>query len=104
MVTSSTHPAKPTGTTLLDKAKSLIYGDRAQAYGEYSVEADRLARMWGAFLQVEIRPEQVPAMMVLLKLARLSNDPAHQDSWVDIAGYAGCAGKLESVWKQHGKG
>lgn len=103
MVTSSTHQTvKVPNDSLLDKAKSLIYGDRAQAYGEYSVEAERLARMWGAFLQVDIRPEQVPAMMVLLKLARLSNDPAHQDSWIDIAGYAGCAGKLESVWQKHG--
>lgn len=84
-------------TTLLDVAKGLIYGDRAAAYGPYENEAVRLAKMWGAFLRVEILPEQVPAMLVILKLARLSHDPTHEDSWVDIAGYAGCAGKMPSI-------
>lgn len=85
-------------TTLLDQASSLIYGARAEAYGHYPEEAARLAAMWSAFLGVEIIPEQVPAMMVMLKLSRLAQSPCHLDSWVDIAGYAGCAGKFESVW------
>jgi Domain of unknown function (DUF6378) len=28
--------------------------------------------------------------MTLVKLSRLSRDPAHRDSWTDIAGYAAC--------------
>ncbi len=83
--------------TLLDVAKGLIYGDRAAAYGPYEVEAERLARMWSTFLEADIRAEQVPAMLVILKLTRLSHDPTHEDSWIDIAGYAGCAGKLPSI-------
>ena len=32
---------------------------------------------------------QLAVRMIALKLARLTNgDPAHKDSWVDIAGYA----------------
>lgn len=88
---------RSTSPPLLDEAKGLIYGDRAVAYGDYNVEAKRLADLWTAYLGVTITPEQVPAMMVLLKVCRLSNSPTHYDSWVDIAGYAGCAAKIDSI-------
>ena len=29
--------------------------------------------------------------MILDKVARLTNNPEHLDSWIDIAGYARCA-------------
>lgn len=95
-ISTTHHPG-----SLLEEAQSLIYGDRAQAYGSYEAEATKLATMWSQFLGVHIDSAQVPAMMIMLKLCRLSNNPTHRDSWVDIAGYAGCAGKLESVWGEH---
>lgn len=84
--------------TILDKAKDLIYGDRASAYGEYSDEARKLAQVFSVILGVEVPPEKVPLLMVGLKMVRLSQNPTHSDSWLDIAGYAGCAGKLDSIW------
>lgn len=85
-------------TTILEKAQEIIYGERAQSYGPFDAEAVKLAAMWSAYLGFEIVPEDVPVMMVLLKVSRLSNDKTHTDSWLDIAGYAGCAGKLKSIW------
>lgn len=92
-------------TTILDKASELIYGERADSYGHFKHNAARLADLWNSYLwdpatcgRREIKDEDVPAMLVLLKVMRLAEDPEHTDSWVDIAGYAGCAGKLESIW------
>jgi hypothetical protein len=86
--------------TLLDRAKALIYGERADAYGDYAESAERLASIWSGILGVPVPVEKVPAMMIGLKLSRISYDPTHTDSWVDIAGYAGCAGKLPSIWQE----
>lgn len=91
--------------TILTAANELIYGERADSYGPFKNNAARLADLWNAYLwdpnttgHREIKDEDIPAMLVLLKVMRLAEDPTHTDSWLDIAGYAGCAGKLESVW------
>jgi hypothetical protein len=48
--------------------------------------------MWNAYLlalpERELTPQDVSVMMILLKAARLANDPSHRDSVVDICGYA----------------
>lgn len=54
----------------------------------------RTAIIWSVVLGQPVTAEQVAMCMVGLKLARLVNDPGHHDSWVDIAGYVGCADKL----------
>ena len=36
----------------------------------------------------------VANMMVLLKIARAKENPKHMDNWVDMAGYATCAGEI----------
>jgi len=84
--------------TILEKAQSIIYGDRNDSYGPFDVEARKLADMWSSYLGFKISAEDVPAMMIILKLTRLSNDNCHYDSWLDIAGYAGCAGKLQNIY------
>jgi hypothetical protein len=33
-------------------------------------------------------------MMALMKIARLATNPAHEDSWVDLAGYAACGASV----------
>lgn len=84
--------------TLLDEAKGLIYGDRADAYGSYQEHAEKLAIVFGVILDTNVPVEKVPLLLAALKMVRLAQDPTHTDSWVDLAGYAGCAGKLPTVW------
>lgn len=93
--------------TILEQANELIYGARAAAYGPFEHNARRLAELWNAYLEDRelgsagqlrrIEPEDVAALLILLKLARLSTSNTHFDSWRDVAGYAGCAAKLPSV-------
>lgn len=74
--------------TALDVAKSLVHGDRNADYGHPLDDFTRTAKMWSAILGIEVRPEQVPLMMICVKLSRLTNDITKRDSIVDVAGYA----------------
>ena len=65
-----------------------IVEERGGEYGDaYELHA-KIAMIWMALLDVEIAPHQVPLAMIGIKMARLLDNPAHRDSWVDIAGYA----------------
>ena len=74
--------------TALDVAKSLVHGDRNADYGHPLDDFTRTAAMWTAIIGVEIKPEQVPLMMICVKLSRLTNDINKRDSIIDVAGYA----------------
>ena len=41
-------------------------------------------------LGIDVTPAQVALCLIDLKLARLTRDPSHLDSIVDVAGYAAC--------------
>jgi Domain of unknown function (DUF6378) len=77
---------------VLEEAQKIIYGDREKTYGKPSRNLDCIAKMWNAYLESiggrELENKDVAVMMVLLKAARLANDPEHRDSLVDICGYA----------------
>jgi hypothetical protein len=77
---------------VLKEADNLIVGDRNNAYGPPMQDFYRTAQLWNLYLngRTEIKPHDVAAMMVLLKVSRLSWRPDNPDSWVDIAGYAAC--------------
>jgi len=75
---------------LLDEAKAIVTGARAEAYGKVEDNFTRIAEFWSTFKNVSFSAQDVAAMMALLKLARLANQPGHHDSVVDLAGYAAC--------------
>ncbi len=72
---------------LLDAAVETV-SDRGDDYGGVWENHERIAVIWTALIGIQIEPEQVAMMMAGLKLARLASSPDHQDSWVDLAGYA----------------
>jgi hypothetical protein len=78
--------------SVLDEAKEIIYGDREKTYGHPAKNLNTIAVMWNAYLKAKNEPtltaQDVSVMMMLLKCARLANDPTHRDSVVDICGYA----------------
>ena len=79
-------------TSVLKEAQTIIYGDREKTYGHPSKNLKAIASMWNAYLKSvgdrDLNAQDVCVMMVLLKGARLANDPRHRDSVVDICGYA----------------
>ena len=78
---------------ILEKANELVNGERQVDYGDPKHNHKRIANLWEAYLTgcgipCCLQPHDVAIMMMLMKVARLMNTPGHEDTWVDIAGYA----------------
>lgn len=76
----------------LEEANRIVNGDRQENYGNPESNFEKIALFWKDYLGYGVTAADVACMMVLMKVARLRNKIDHQDSWVDIAGYAanGC--------------
>lgn len=72
---------------IADKAKEIVEGDREKTYGDPGKNLTMIAGLWSAYLGVEMKATDVCSMMCMLKIARLKNQPDHEDSKVDIIGY-----------------
>jgi hypothetical protein len=84
---------------LLDTAKGLVNGSRAKDYGDAYENHERVAKLWSVILDKEVSVSQVYQCLTALKLARLIVTPTHEDSWVDIAGYASLGGEVDGKGK-----
>lgn len=90
---------------ILDTAKKCVCGEREQDYGKPEDNFGTIGLLWGVYLRAAhpelarvmgtnlISPKDVAVMMALLKVARAAtgNSP---DTFVDLAGYAACAGEI----------
>jgi hypothetical protein len=65
-----------------------VIADRSAQYGDATNNMAAIAARWSATLGREITPAQVVLCLLDLKLARLAHDPSHEDSAVDVCGYA----------------
>ncbi|AOT24975.1 hypothetical protein PBI_KALPINE_55 [Mycobacterium phage Kalpine] len=82
--------------SILTTAEEIINGQRALDYGDAKENHERIATLWGAYKRgVEFSPEDVAVMMILLKIARFMENGYHNDTVVDIAGYAGVLEKMQ---------
>lgn len=81
---------------ILLRADAIAGHSRSRDYGHPYHNHQRIADIWnvqaGHLLgeDQEFTPELVALMMIGLKLARLANSPSHEDSVLDICGYAKC--------------
>jgi hypothetical protein len=75
------------GPELLEHAAGLI-NRRRREYGEPIEVFEAVARRWSLVFGIDVTAAQVVIAMLDLKLVRLSRDPRHLDSQVDLAGYA----------------
>lgn len=88
---------------ILEQAHKCVCGDRDQSYGSPENSFRMIADLWAPYMRekcvsagadVNIMPEDVAAMMVLFKMARVATGSYSADSWVDAAGYAACGGEI----------
>lgn len=84
---------------LLEETIHTISRDRNASYGDPDQDFARTANLWSEYLGHEIKPHDVAVMMILLKVSRLSWNPDHKDSWLDIAGYAACGFETHELRK-----
>lgn len=80
---------------VLKKADAIAGGNRARDYGHPRDNFRRIADLWDAYIAnqpgefVHITPQDVAAMMILMKIARQQHTPK-DDNLIDIAGYTKC--------------
>jgi hypothetical protein len=82
-----------TAEDFLDQAARLVTR-RLHDYGAPGDLFDRVAARWSQVVGTKVAPAQVIVCLIDLKIARLTRDPRHADSLIDIAGYAGCLAEV----------
>ena len=75
------------GELMLRQAAAVV-ANRRETYGDPVTSMTAIAQRWSIPLDQPITPAQVALCLIDLKLARLTHQPDHIDSMVDIAGYA----------------
>ena len=79
---------------ILDTAREIVGGHRVTDYGEPEDNFGVIARLWSAYLGIDISDVDVSMLMVLFKAGRIKSGTATEDSFVDICGYAACGGEI----------
>ena len=92
---------------ILEAARVCVCGEREQDYGSPENNFTTIGLLWGVYLRAahpelakvmainHITPKDVATMMALLKVARIATGSS-TDSFVDLAGYAACAGEIST--------
>ena len=75
------------GPELFEHAARLV-NRRRREYGEPVDVFEMVAKRWSLVFGTKVTAPQVVIALLDLKLVRLSRDPKHLDSQVDVAGYA----------------
>lgn len=79
---------------ILTKAAECVSGQRVDDYGKPENNFAVIAEFWSAYTKHIITAHDVAVMMALLKIARISSGHGKTDNYIDLAGYAACAGEL----------
>ncbi len=98
---------KPTRESVLAEISKAVLIDRNNAYGSPEDSFGTIAHLWALYLDARMQKQadgtvtvlplkahDVAAMMMLFKVARISKNPSHIDSWADAGGYAVCGAEV----------
>ena len=78
---------------ILEAARVCVCGEREQDYGTPENNVEMIAQLWTVYTGHTFTQKDVAMMMALLKAARIKSGEK-ADSFVDLAGYAACAGEI----------
>ena len=81
----------------LHTAAELIAGNRDKQYGGPEENFGRIAKIWTVLFERPFSESDVAAAMIAVKMARLVNGGFQADTWIDIAGYAGCGYEVGQI-------
>lgn len=79
---------------ILQAAASAVGGKRNDDYGKPENNFGAIAELWSVYLGKKVNAVDVAMLMTLLKVARVKSNHGGVDSYIDIAGYAACAGEI----------
>lgn len=79
---------------ILEAARKCVCGEREREYGRPENNFALIGKLWGgAYTGTRYSAKDVAMMLALLKVARIKTG-VKGDSFVDLAGYAACAGEI----------
>ncbi len=84
---------------VLNRASEMIDGARQDTYGDPAESFARAAQIWSAILGTPVSPAQVAMCLAGVKLSRLAHTHDHEDSWVDLAGYAAVGAEVAARYR-----
>ena len=81
---------------ILKTANKYVSEKRAEEHGDILQNSMKISALWNAHLGLNgyISPQDVPLMLGLIKLARISENPNNIDNYVDWCGYGALAGEV----------
>lgn len=80
---------------ILAEAERCVCGRREEDYGSPEDNFYKISKLWNAYLGDNVTDSHdVAIMMALLKIARIRTGQIKEDNYVDLAGYAACAGEI----------
>lgn len=74
----------------LKEVENCVCKDRQSTHGDAEHNFHDIAKLWSTYTGTPLTPQDVAAMMILVKIARMRSSPDHRDNWIDAAGYAIC--------------
>jgi hypothetical protein len=95
-------PEITTAVGIASFAAKIVAGDRDRQHGDKLRNFLNIASLWGGWLELrfgvkadEVSAHDVAIMMVLMKAARTMSGTTNIDDYVDMVGYAACAGEVK---------
>lgn len=92
--------AETTRKSILSDAEKCVCGTREQSYGSPENNFQVIAEFWRVYIMakygidVPFAPDDSGIMLSLLKIARIASGQSKDDNYIDLAGYAACAGEI----------
>tara|TARA_R100000664_G_scaffold25341_1_gene35322 strand:- start:1385 stop:1603 length:219 start_codon:yes stop_codon:yes gene_type:complete len=71
-----------------------LKGPREKEYGNKKENHDNIAKLWSAYLNINLTAHDVALMMLLLKVARTKSPNPTRDTYIDMVGYSAIAGEV----------
>ena len=90
-----------TRSEILKAAERCVCTDRNQQYGEPEDNFRTISMLWSVYLcargmEHPLSAADVGAMMALFKIGRIATGGDKADNFIDLAGYAACAGEIST--------
>lgn len=86
--------AEITRKSILAEAEKCVCTDREQQYGSPENNFARISDLWNAYKPCGFTAHDVGVMLALLKIGRIASGVLKADNYIDLAGYAACAGEI----------
>ena len=92
-----------------EQASILTAGIKNDEYGDPLSNHENIGIPADAFLRIRrnrmepLTPVQSISLEILKKIARIEATPNHEDSWIDIVGYAACGYSVAVRYEKNGK-